>query len=397
MPEVREHMGALQQRLAKMGFSRGEIVNVDETPSYLAPPLLFKYGVAGEQRTAIPDDPNEKNRITAVVGLNGEGGALPPVHIIKTSITGDDQSNQRVLTKLKADLGGDNEGWVQREWTRRVMVSGKEKTFVRPYIINTKNGRVIWAQAKAYQDTAGLIMYLDLVLTPYKDRIGASKIALVWDNCSCHLNKDVILAHQAAGVHVEPLIRDMTDQLQPVDIIANGPLKAAQRRNRAGQLYDYHQTYVGDCRAMAAAGKPLPIFKPPNATLLSFIRMHHEIWDDTFGSEAFRAAARRVFINVGICPTDGGAYIEYTSHEDPVYINKPKRLFNFLGLSEPPDSTSFLATSLFELDFGEDDSEETQEEEGEGSFLAFLAADAGDTGDGGGGEGQSGASGDMAS
>jgi hypothetical protein len=178
-----------------------------------------------------------------------------------------------------------------------------------------------------------------------------------------------------------------------VDIIANGPLKAAQRRSRTEQLYEYHQSHVADCRAMAATARS-------SATLLSFIRMHHAIWYETFGSEAFRAAARRVFINVGICPTDSGAYIEYTSHEDPVYINKPKRLFSFLGLSEPPDSTSFFATSLFELDFGEDDSEETQVEEGEGSedfFLAFPAADAGGTGDGGGGEGQSGASGDMAS
>ena len=382
--DVRTHMAGLQAQLAGMGFEPREITNVDETPGIIGLQNSYAYGAARQQRTSAPADPNEKNRITAIVGFTGSGDPLPAAHIIRNSIAGPDQSSQRVLTALLQDLGGNAAGWELFTWQRVVRVSGKTQIFTRPYLIHIATGRVIWSQIKAYQDTAGLIMYLELVLKPYKERIGAKRIALVWDNCASHLNDSVLAAHAAADVHIFPLIRDMTDRLQPVDIIGNGPLKAAQRRYRANELYDHHQNYVADCHAALASKRPLPNFNPPRSTLPSFLLMHHKIWDETFGAEAFRAAVRRVFIAVGICPDGCGTYKVYSSHEDATFV-KSKRLFKFVGLSDPPNSTCFLASAVFELDYEEDD-ELVDEDDAERAddFLALLNGGDGMEGSGGG-------------
>ena len=90
-------------------------------------------------------------------------------------------------------------------------------------------------------DTPGMIMYAELLLTPWRLKNGYRKIVVIWDNCTSHRDPCVLRAYEAMGIFIEELPGNMTDKLQVVDGVACGPLKAGQRAQRTSALYEYHQ------------------------------------------------------------------------------------------------------------------------------------------------------------
>ena len=71
------------------------------------------------------------------------------------------------------------------------------------------------------------------------------------------------------GVHVRELPPKMTDVLQVMDLVVNGPLKAAIRRHRTRMLLSYFTSWkVSRLNAMVK-GDPLPPFKPPKPSITS--------------------------------------------------------------------------------------------------------------------------------
>ena len=103
----------------------------------------------------------------------------------------------------------------------------------------------------------------------------------------------------------------MTDLLQPVDLVANGPLKARTKAARALQIYEYFQEFKVDY----AVDSSTP-YKPPTPTVASFINLISNIFSDHFTSEDFQDGVRRCFVSVGLAPFNAeGAYYKYTSHE----------------------------------------------------------------------------------
>jgi hypothetical protein len=278
----------------------------------------------------------------------------------------------------------------------------QEVTFKRPYLIH-KDGRVIWSQSKGYQDTAGMVMYAQLVLNPWKLKHGYRKLAVIWDSCRAHSVECVKRAYADLGIFVEALPVNMTDKLQPVDGVACGPLKAGQRALRANQLYEYHQQWVEQVTAFqekhpAAA---IPQYIQPLPTLLSCILMHHSIFADNFSTPAFQAAIQAVFINVGLSPQlDSGKYVIYTSHEDKIRL-RSNHVFKRLGAVyhvPNPEPQQFSPVDLFE-DFivgrealkrlGEGDPFDYDHEELEDTEEGPKQAGGSASNDGGGGSGPS--------
>ena len=125
-----------------------------------------------------------------------------------------------------------------------------EKEYTRPYLIH-KDGRVIWAHSKAYMDSCGICMWIDLLFGPLKLRSGASKWLLVWDSCRSHLTESVLDCFKKWGILVEQLPPNMTDVLQVIDLVVNGPIKRRVRRERASMLYKY----MGHWRIKAMVAK----------------------------------------------------------------------------------------------------------------------------------------------
>ena len=84
-------------------------------------------------------------------------------------------------------------------------------------------------------------MWFEIVMKPLKDRIG--KMLLWCDNCGSHKTTCVYETIEKIGVDVAFLPKNMTGELQVLDRVVNGPLKAHIRKSRANTLYKSFQEY----------------------------------------------------------------------------------------------------------------------------------------------------------
>jgi len=134
------------------------------------------------------------------------------------------------------------------------------------------------------------------------------------------------------GFAVLALPINMTDILQPVDVVLGGPLKAGQRALRVEMLYTYHQEFVQDAEAAqrVSADAELPLYAPPVPSLATCIAVQSKVFAVNFTTPEFAASIVRVFQNVGLTPLDNGSYIQYTSHESSIRLRN-KKLFKHLG------------------------------------------------------------------
>ena len=85
-------------------------------------------------------------------------------------------------------------------------------------------------------------MWCDLQFGPCAQEKGGSLMVWVWDNCrphKAHKVDSVRAVFDEWGVHVRELPPKMTDVLQVMDLVVNGPLKAAIRRHRTRMLLSY--------------------------------------------------------------------------------------------------------------------------------------------------------------
>ena len=123
----------------------------------------------------------------------------------------------------------------KKTWRRTLTLKNKKKQdftaeYVRPYLIN-KEGVVITIQLKAWMDTAGVCMWADVQLGPHFAKL-RKKCCLAWDNCGPHKVPAVREVFKEWGIVAEELPPKMTDILQVMDLIVNGPLKSGIRRER---------------------------------------------------------------------------------------------------------------------------------------------------------------------
>jgi hypothetical protein len=200
-------------------------------------------------------------------------------------------------------------------------VSGRGKNAVsrlvalkRPYLKHD-DGRVVWSQSKAYQDTPGMAMFADLVLAPSIRKSGSCNAALVLDSCSSHEVDSVLQVFAEHGIKVFYLPVNMTDILQPVDLVANAPIKARVKRARAVQLYEYFQQFGLDY-----AHSPTTEYRPPAPTQGAYIELVSQIFSESFTSDSFANSVKRCFVSVGLAPlcesvNAGYGYIKYTTHD----------------------------------------------------------------------------------
>ena len=93
---------------------------------------------------------------------------------------------------------------------------------------------------------------------------------------------------------------NMTDYLQPVDIVPNGPIKAHIRSARARQLFNYLQGYNCDYQAAKnnrnEKGEPAPLavpkYAPPAPTMAQGITIVSEIFAVQFQTQQFQESIR---------------------------------------------------------------------------------------------------------
>ena len=242
---------------------------------------------------------------------SADGEMGPLWAIIKCSVKGADLSTARVLNTLHLETGFTAaEGWVLRMWERTLTLKAKgkdkteTKTHRRPYLINTDTLEVVTIQLKAWMDTPGICMWSEVQVKPWAAR-RTGRALVVWDNCGPHKTDAVKETFVRDNITQEELTPKMTDILQVMDLIANGPVKSGIRRERCDALFDYFQSWK-IARLKAQQDKsPLPKFTPPKPKVADGLRILRKVCHSTFSTEKYKASMRACFADVGLAPLDG--------------------------------------------------------------------------------------------
>ncbi len=170
------------------GYELDDRVNADETASRYAAAPLNQYVPDGVKRGAAPEF-DESARFTTMLGGTAAGNMLPSFNIIKCTVDRADLRSTTVLQSLHKLAGYTAaDGWALKIWERELAlkIKGVEKMlrYFRPYLVHG-DGTVITTQHKAWMDSVGMCMWVDLVLGPWAKASGRKKI-LVWDSCGPH-------------------------------------------------------------------------------------------------------------------------------------------------------------------------------------------------------------------
>ena len=294
-----------QDLIREFGYGPDNILNMDETAFTYAIDPEFMYVPTDQSRAQNIRIPNMKLRITAVVSVFANGQFAPLMIIIKHSISSlerPDQSRMTVVRDLykKDDGFGEKDGWKLISWEKELTIGGITAVHKCYYIINDDTGEVITSQYKAWNDAVRMIMWLETVIKPLKEKLG--KLLIWFDNCGCHktaLVDDVINSLQ---IHVACLPPNMTGILQVLDLVVNGPLKAHSRKLRGSRIVACFQEFARryELETHKRPGdRILLVFEPPKPSMLQGITDLFELFATSFKEPKFRAGIVRSFISTG--------------------------------------------------------------------------------------------------
>ena len=294
-----------QDLIREFNYEAKHILNMDETAFTYAIGPEYIYVPVDQSRAQNIGVPNMKLRITAVIAVFATGEFAPLFIIIKHSVSSlerPDQSRMAVIVQLhKKEKGfGVNDGWELILWKKELTINGITADHSCWYIINKHTGAVITSQYKAWNDTVRMIMWLETVVKPLKEKLG--KLLIWFDNCGCHKTQtveDVIIGLQ---VHVACLPPNMTGVLQVLDLVVNGPLKAHSRKLRGSRIVacfqEYAKLYEFESQKNPNERQILK-FNPPKPCMLQGIDDLFELFADGFKDPKFQAGIVRSFTSTG--------------------------------------------------------------------------------------------------
>ena len=307
--EIAKILGVGQKLLLENRHDEHTCYNFDETAYTWGLAPIHSYCPKDQQRATNIGITDTKVRITAVIAVSAAGLFAPLMLILKHSKSSEkspDQTKMTVINKLhKVEGFTERDGWTKHTWSKLLTLKGKEDEHKVTYIIHNVTKHVITSQVKAWNDTVRMIMWNELVVNPIQVELGRS--VLLWcDNCGSHKTTSVQKVITEIGADVVFLPKNMTGELQVLDLVVNGPLKAHIRTNRANRLYSHFQKY----RVARAADSTLPVnerknleFDPPKPTLVEGIKDLFLLFEGQMKEDRFKATIKRSFIKTGTFPT----------------------------------------------------------------------------------------------
>lgn len=278
---------------------------MDETAFTYAIGPEFMFVPTDQSRAQNIGIPNMKLRITAVVSVFANGQFAPLMILIKHSISSlerPDQSRMTVVRDLykKDDGFGEKDGWKLILWEKERTIGGNTAVHKCYYIINDDTGEVITSQYKAWNDTVRMIMWLETVIKPLKEKLG--KLLIWFDNCGCHKTASVDDVINSLQIHVACLPPNMTGILQVLDLVVNGPLKAHSRKLRGFRIVacfqEFAQRYEVETHKRPE-DRILHVFEPPKPSMLQGITDLFELFATGFKEPKFQAGIVRSFVSTG--------------------------------------------------------------------------------------------------
>ena len=164
----------------------------------------------------------------------------------------------------------------------------------------------------------------------------------------------------------ENLPPNMTDLLQVMDLVVNGPVKAGIRRERIAAIFDYFQNWrIKRLQHDAVVGqdKPAPAFQPPKPKVAEGLLTLLSVLDGSLGTEDFKASLRKSFVDVGLLEDDSECFKQF-NFKKKGYLTKNIRQVHDAGVSVGEIASEVALTSR---PTGDDEDEESGDDEDEGS------------------------------
>ena len=316
--EIRETMARMQAIITENKISPKFTLNTDETGVFYGQGPRNHYVPIGNTKGGIRGNAAHstmKTRFTASITGSAEGDLLPEYLIIACSVAKPDLSRVRVIANLHEKPGfTQEEGWELKWWEQTLPIKNKKTEneydyikFVRPYLIHGERGTVITCQKKAWMDTPAICMWVELVLKPWLDANQCPDwgALLTWDHCGPHKTRAVHEMLERYKIWAECLPKNMTDWLQVMDLVVNGPYKSNTRRLRLQDLHAYMQAFQVAYYRAKAKGEDAPHWNPPKPALTRGLLNSMKALHGMDADAEFRHGMRKSFEQVGLRPKTG--------------------------------------------------------------------------------------------
>eukprot|EP01043_Picozoa_sp_COSAG02_P031271 COSAG02_NODE_2032_length_10063_cov_11.627057_8_plen_223_part_00 len=134
---------------------------------------------------------------------------------------------------------------------------------------------------------------------------------VIWDNCGPHKVDAVRAVFKEHGIAVVELPPNMTDRLQVIDLVTNGPLKSGMRRKRVTDLYDYMTTWRFKRAKALADGETLPPFDPPKPNVATALRNLFTVEMQVCQQASYKQSIRDCFYKACQFPDANGEFRRY--------------------------------------------------------------------------------------
>ena len=341
--EVNERMASIQSVITSGGYTPDCVISADETgicigaqPNHQFVPMQETARGLGKSialdgnggRGSVPDS-DDKARFTCVMWGAADGVMGPPFVIIKCTAQQADLSRTTVLNKLLGELNGAGAvggGWERHMWERKLTLKVKGQVitavYKRPYLLHPPTLTVVTIQHKAWMDSVGMTLWADTQMAPWAK---GRKVLIVWDNCGPHNVEEVKAVFEKHNIATESLPLNMTDQLQVMDLVVNGPLKAAIRRARCSALFEYLQQFKVKWlqeQIKPVAERSMPKYDPPKPKLLDGLQALFDACKDDLTTAKFQSSMQRTFVNVGLTQDKEGRFFRYTGKAPVSYLDQ---------------------------------------------------------------------------
>jgi hypothetical protein len=341
---VAELMSQRQNEIIKGNYTEDRVWNLDETAlRYLLGPCRI-YMPSGQNRGEFISD--EKSRVTLVVNINAAGRFAPLMFIIKCSkstkksrVEGDESSTRVIQAMAKLPGFTEKDGWEKSAlWMGNYTVVGdtgpRERECKVWFLRHSITGDVITCQAKAWNDTARMLMYVELILDPIaritrpaeqsgtRNKFNRGGHFLWMDNFSVHNNKDVLQALTNKGVVVGFYPPNMTGDLQILDLVVNRLLKQLMRRLREGEIVEHFRKFKSTLLEMKDKWSKQKLlsekFRPPKPLLhdriLAMMNYVQQLSNGDGVKEIFfRESVRKTFLSTGSFHDGSERFVRYSS------------------------------------------------------------------------------------
>jgi hypothetical protein len=319
-----------QEEMRALIINKGvkHIINGDETGLYYCADPRDQY-CAEDERRGVGLGGDKKKRVTGMLAGTSDGTMLPPFIILKTSSVKADMSQTTILHKsiledelFRSKTSDDGEPtWEWNFWTSRGVhtLSGeseaKEHYFKFPFLRNRDTGAIATIQGNVRMDGPHFCMWLDLVVKPFLvQKLRNEPTLLILDSFKGHLTEMVKEKLKtpafADRLRIEFMPVNMTDKLQVMDLVVNGPLKAHMRSVRTQALFDPFQVFLRNRKINSKLE-----WAPPIPTTSEGLDLTLQACSKVFGDGNFIAGVQKAFVKIGLVPDASGTYVNYASHE----------------------------------------------------------------------------------